>query len=43
VRGHLGRQGQAAAASGAGRRILLVDDDPLQRKLLALHLGEAGF
>src|SRR4051812_15944414 len=33
----------SAVAPGLGRRVVLVDDDPLQRKLMRIRLTEAGF
>ena len=33
----------AARAPGRGRRVLVVDDDPLNLKLATLHLRDAGF
>jgi CheY-like chemotaxis protein len=32
-----------ALRAGAGKRVLVVDDDPLGRKLVALRLKDAGF
>ena len=42
----IGRSGSGAASdsvSGAGRRILVADDDPVQLKLSRLRLADAGF
>jgi two-component system cell cycle sensor histidine kinase/response regulator CckA len=41
VRSHLAAQ--AAPAAPAGRRVLVVDDEPLNVKLAALRLRDAGF
>lgn len=32
-----------AASSRKGRRVLVVDDDPIQRRLLSVHLERSGF
>jgi CheY-like chemotaxis protein len=32
-----------ALKPGVGKRVLVVDDDPMGRKLVTLHLREAGF
>ncbi len=42
VQRHLGR-GSTRAPDSSRRRVLLVDDDPMQRKLARLALGHAGF
>jgi PAS domain S-box-containing protein len=41
IRAHLAPEGAAALATG--RRVLVVGDDPIQRKLVRLHLVGMGF
>jgi CheY-like chemotaxis protein len=43
VRTYLPSEAQPAGAVGSGKRVLLVDDDAVQRKLVAFRLGRAGF
>ena len=43
VRAHLPAPDSAAESFGAGRRLVVADDDPVQRKLAAFRLGRAGF
>lgn len=43
VRAHLPQVGAPSARFGAGRRILIVDDDPLQAKLMAFRFARLGF
>ena len=40
---YLPRPNESDSAWGAGKRALVVDDDPLQRKLLSLRLTHLGF
>lgn len=43
VRTHLGHGPSRAAAFESGHQVLVVDDDPLQRKLAQFYLTNAGF
>ncbi len=43
VRAHLPNTRECEAPFGAGRRLLVVDDDPVQRKLLCFRLNRLGF
>jgi CheY-like chemotaxis protein len=43
VRTWLPYPASSASSQGKGRHVLLVDDDPLQTKLLCLQLAKAGF
>jgi two-component system cell cycle sensor histidine kinase/response regulator CckA len=40
---HLRPRGGAGEAAGGGRRVLVVDDDPVQRKLQRVRLEQMGF
>jgi PAS domain S-box-containing protein len=43
VRAHLPRNGASPPRFGEGRRVLLVDDDAIQSKLIAFRLSRLGF
>jgi PAS domain S-box-containing protein len=43
VRAHLPRTDSAPVRFGHGRRVLIVDDDPTQAKLIAFRLSRLGF
>ena len=43
VRAFLPLPGVGGEAPGTGRHVLAVDDDPIQRKLLRIHLDQLGF
>jgi len=43
VHTHLPRQPATATSRGHGRRLLIVDDDPVQLKLSRLHFSQLGF
>jgi CheY-like chemotaxis protein len=43
VKGYLPRPAGSANRFGAGRRVLLADDDPAQLKLIGIRLDRAGF
>ncbi len=43
IRAYVGTLPAHAEPRGAGKRVLVVDDDPVQRKLARAHLERAGF
>jgi PAS domain S-box-containing protein len=43
IRTYVGTGPANAEQRGAGKRVLVVDDDPVQRKLARVHLERAGF
>ncbi len=43
ARAYTGPAAPAQASPGRGRRVLVVEDDPIQRKLLRIHLEQLGF
>jgi CheY-like chemotaxis protein len=43
IRAHLPAREAVTGRFGEGRRLLVVDDDPVQRKLVCIRLGHLGF
>jgi PAS domain S-box-containing protein len=43
IRVHLPQQPAVATSRGEGRRLLVVDDDPVQLKLTRIHFSQLGF
>ena len=43
IRAYVGTAPASVERRGAGRRVLMVEDDPVQRKLARAHLERAGF